>query len=51
MGNNTWPTLGEKREERTLLACIYGRGGSGEDLNPLPSKIDGVSFYALDLRE
>ena len=39
-----------KGNSRAVVACIHGMSGSGEQFAPLPQNMDGISFYALDLR-
>lgn len=49
---------GEEREAhawpsencRAVVACVHGLSGSGEQFHPLPERLGGFSFYALDLR-
>jgi len=40
----------EDVETRAVVACVHGLSGSGEQFHPLPQRIPGFSFYALDLR-
>lgn len=35
---------------RAVVACVHGMSGSGEQFHPLPERLHGYSFYALDLR-
>jgi alpha-beta hydrolase superfamily lysophospholipase len=35
---------------RAVVACVHGLSGSGEQFHPLPERLRGFSFYALDLR-
>lgn len=37
-------------ESRGVVACVHGLSGSGEQFAPLPERVPGISFYALDLR-
>lgn len=37
-------------ESRGVVACVHGLSGSGEQFAPLPERMPGFSFYALDLR-
>ena len=37
-------------ECRAVVACIHGMNGSGEQFHPLPARIPGYAFHALDLR-
>jgi len=43
---HSWPDA----DCRAVLACIHGMNGSGEQFHPLPARIPGYSFHALDLR-
>lgn len=40
----------KKGNSRAVVACIHGMSGSGQQFQPLPENIDGISFCALDLR-
>ena len=33
-----------------VVACVHGMNGSGEQFHPLPARIPGYAFHALDLR-
>jgi len=35
---------------RAVVACLHGMNGSGEQFHPLPARIPGYAFHALDLR-
>ena len=35
---------------RAVVACVHGLSGSGEQFEPLPERLRGFSFYAMDLR-
>jgi len=37
-------------ESRGAIVCVHGMSGAGEQFHPLPEKIVGFSFYAMDLR-
>lgn len=37
-------------EYRAVVACVHGMNGSGEQFHPLPPRIPGYAFHALDLR-
>ena len=39
-----------KGNSRAVVACIHGMSGSGQQFEPLPENMEGISFYALDLR-
>ena len=43
---HSWP----HGECRAVVACIHGMNGSGEQFHPLPARIPGYAFHALDLR-
>jgi alpha-beta hydrolase superfamily lysophospholipase len=43
---HAWP----QEDSRAVIACIHGLSGSGAQFQPLPERIAGYSFYALDLR-
>ena len=43
---HAWPAA----DPRAIVACIHGLSGSGEQFQPLPSRLTRYSFYALDLR-
>lgn len=37
-------------EYSAVVACVHGMNGSGEQFDPLPARIPGLAFHALDLR-
>jgi acylglycerol lipase len=43
---HAWPS----ESCRAVVACVHGLSGSGEQFHPLPERLRGFSFYALDLR-
>ena len=43
---HSWPTA----DCRAVVACVHGMNGSGEQFHPLPERIPGYAFHALDLR-
>ena len=43
---HAWPS----ESCRAVVACVHGLSGSGEQFHPLPERLSGYSFYALDLR-
>jgi len=43
---HSWPTA----DCRAVVACVHGMNGSGEQFRPLPERIPGYAFHALDLR-
>lgn len=43
---HAWPS----ESSRAVVACVHGLSGSGEQFQPLPERLLGFSFYALDLR-
>ncbi len=43
---HAWPA----EKCRAVVACVHGLSGSGEQFEPLPERLSGFSFYALDLR-
>lgn len=40
----------EDADCRAVIACIHGMNGSGEQFHPLPERIRGYAFHAVDLR-
>lgn len=43
---HSWPA----GDCRAVIACVHGMNGSGEQFHPLPARIPGYAFHALDLR-